>query len=300
MKTEIEHIQHLLQKSKVQVQRDFEEWWSKKSRSSVNKSTMSPRAAWHTPPPHLSGLSANQSHQEQTRLSRVSPTSSHCLRRHQEAIAAQFSHLQQSAGSEDRLPQQPPGSRGEHRTGQDWGEGRRDGTKTYHSSRQPAGGGSGAEHGTGQDHRGGRRDGTKPGSLYHSSWQQADSLSPPVAASDVQTRRNERTPCTRSPQGTTKSPEQEYLSKKKHLFPADTDHSLHSHSLRCVLVSWTFGFVVEQDTIVRTELIKPIAHRKCISGWGHIDSTSSLIMPVLIDYLQVKEVWVVVVVVGGV
>ena len=38
VKTEIEHVQHLLQKSKVQIQRDFEEWWKQHSK-------LSPRAA---------------------------------------------------------------------------------------------------------------------------------------------------------------------------------------------------------------------------------------------------------------
>ena len=46
MKTEIEHVQHLLQKSKVQIQRDFEEWWKQHS---TNRK-LSPRAAWHMPP----------------------------------------------------------------------------------------------------------------------------------------------------------------------------------------------------------------------------------------------------------
>ena len=236
MKTEIEHVQHLLQKSKVQIQRAFEEWWGKKSQSSVNKSTVSPRAAWRTPPPHLSGPPTNQSHQEQAQSSQISPTSSHRLKRHQEAIAAQFSHLQQqSTGSEGRRHhQQPPSSGGEHRTGQDRAGGHRDGTKTYHSSRQLAGGG--AEYGTGQDHGGGGGGGAKPGSLrYHSSWEQADSFSPPVAARDVQ-RENGKTH-TRSPRGMTNSPKHEHLSKKKHLFPADTDHNLNSHSLRFVLAS---------------------------------------------------------------
>ena len=31
LKTEIEHIQHLLEKAKVQLQKDFEQWWSQQS-----------------------------------------------------------------------------------------------------------------------------------------------------------------------------------------------------------------------------------------------------------------------------
>jgi len=31
MKTEIEHVQHLLEKAKVQLQKDFETWWKQQS-----------------------------------------------------------------------------------------------------------------------------------------------------------------------------------------------------------------------------------------------------------------------------
>ena len=34
LKTEIEHIQHLLEKAKMQLQRDFEQWWSQQSANS--------------------------------------------------------------------------------------------------------------------------------------------------------------------------------------------------------------------------------------------------------------------------
>ena len=33
LKTEIEHVQHLMEKSKVQLQRDFEVWWTQQSSS---------------------------------------------------------------------------------------------------------------------------------------------------------------------------------------------------------------------------------------------------------------------------
>jgi len=31
LKTEIEHIQHLLEKSRMQLQKDFEEWWEQQT-----------------------------------------------------------------------------------------------------------------------------------------------------------------------------------------------------------------------------------------------------------------------------
>ena len=31
LKTEIEHVQHLHEKAKLQVQRDFEQWWEKQT-----------------------------------------------------------------------------------------------------------------------------------------------------------------------------------------------------------------------------------------------------------------------------
>ncbi len=31
LKTEIEHIQHLLEKAKVKLQKDFEQWWNQQS-----------------------------------------------------------------------------------------------------------------------------------------------------------------------------------------------------------------------------------------------------------------------------
>ena len=34
LKTEIEHIQHLLEKAKVKLQKDFEQWWNQQSSNS--------------------------------------------------------------------------------------------------------------------------------------------------------------------------------------------------------------------------------------------------------------------------
>ena len=80
MKTEIEHVQHLLQKSKVQIQRDFEEWWKQHS---TNRK-LSPRAAWHTPPLPLrpgSQSSVGTTRQQE----REKSPSGRGLSRHQEA-----------------------------------------------------------------------------------------------------------------------------------------------------------------------------------------------------------------------
>eukprot|EP00794_Sanderia_malayensis_P020071 gene20071-22040_t len=53
MKTEIEHLQHLLEVSKVQMQKDFETWWSESvgKRSHENNAHISStKTAWRTPP----------------------------------------------------------------------------------------------------------------------------------------------------------------------------------------------------------------------------------------------------------
>lgn len=96
MKTEIEHIQHLLQKSKVQIQREFEEWWKRTNNSSISSDDkdIGTKGAWHTPPA--------SSPSKDTRIR----SSSH-RRRHQQAIAAQFSHAGTTAVMDDRL-QSPP------------------------------------------------------------------------------------------------------------------------------------------------------------------------------------------------
>jgi len=52
LKTEIEHMQHLLEKSKVKLQKDFEIWWSEQSLNSNQSQTSigNVRSAWKTPP----------------------------------------------------------------------------------------------------------------------------------------------------------------------------------------------------------------------------------------------------------
>ena len=89
-KTEIEHVQHLLQKSKVQIQR---EWWKQHS---TNRK-LSPRAAWHTP--HLPLRPGSQSSAETTRQQEGEESpSERGLSRNQEAIAAQMAHQQRTGG----------------------------------------------------------------------------------------------------------------------------------------------------------------------------------------------------------
>ncbi|XP_041351930.1 kinesin-like protein KIF6 [Gigantopelta aegis] len=54
MKSEIEHLQHLLEKSKVKLMKDFELWWADQSASTGNvppsMKSVDPRTAWRTPP----------------------------------------------------------------------------------------------------------------------------------------------------------------------------------------------------------------------------------------------------------
>ncbi|XP_063958101.1 kinesin-like protein KIF6 [Lytechinus pictus] len=57
MKTEIEHLQHLLERSRLQLQKDFEVWWAEQSASVQNQAAPSPHRppsnpskAWRTPP----------------------------------------------------------------------------------------------------------------------------------------------------------------------------------------------------------------------------------------------------------
>lgn len=48
LKTEIEHLQHLLEKAKVKMQKDFEIWWAEQA--AFSKPPDEVRAAWKTPP----------------------------------------------------------------------------------------------------------------------------------------------------------------------------------------------------------------------------------------------------------
>lgn len=48
LKTEIEHLQHLLEKAKVKMQKDFEIWWAEQA--AFSKPPEEVRAAWKTPP----------------------------------------------------------------------------------------------------------------------------------------------------------------------------------------------------------------------------------------------------------
>ncbi|XP_071495636.1 kinesin-like protein KIF6 [Diadema antillarum] len=57
MKTEIEHLQHLLEKSRLQLQKDFEIWWAEQSTNvqgqvapSPHRPPSNPSKAWRTPP----------------------------------------------------------------------------------------------------------------------------------------------------------------------------------------------------------------------------------------------------------
>ena len=56
LKTEIEHLQHLLEKSKVQMQKDFEAWWNEQSSFTQRTSNKKTSTAWKTPTPPLSPI----------------------------------------------------------------------------------------------------------------------------------------------------------------------------------------------------------------------------------------------------
>ena len=227
MKTEIEHIQHLLQKSKVQVQREFEEWWKKRTRprQASGASATSPRPAWPTPPP-LSGSSTQQS-QETT------PTSGGGgLKRHQVAIAAQVSrHLH--GGQLTNKPPGPPnsdpagdsappprGSRGRGVESVDMPPEQASPQRPLREEWERAG-----EEGGGSAVRGGGGGGVVGtdgrGGLYQDSWQPADSLSPPSHAGCGEGRvaSSDRSSLERSGE--------RHLPKKKHLFPTILDFDSH-------------------------------------------------------------------------
>lgn len=199
MKTEIEHVQHLLQKSKVQIQRNFEEWW-KKSQQSSNKK-LSPRAAWHTPPlllrPGTQSSASTLEHEVSQSGSRPS--------RHQAAIAAQFTHQHTSSGDRGNSRQSlsPPGSVARTERG----------LKTQMVGQVDSRSGDGTRMAGTLGLSSGRAEGTttKNGSVYPSSWQQANSFSLQTAL-----------PETPASPGAT----DQYLSKQRALFPTKLD----SHS----------------------------------------------------------------------
>ena len=56
LKTEIEHLQHLLEKSKVQMQKDFEVWWNEQSSLTHRTQNKKFSTAWKTPTPPLSPI----------------------------------------------------------------------------------------------------------------------------------------------------------------------------------------------------------------------------------------------------
>ncbi|XP_067680992.1 kinesin-like protein KIF6 [Haliotis asinina] len=74
MKTEIEHLQHLLEKAKVKLMKDFELWWAEQSANAQDQSIPqsvrgSVKSAWRTPP--LTPLQHNQRNYTQEVISPV-------------------------------------------------------------------------------------------------------------------------------------------------------------------------------------------------------------------------------------
>lgn len=197
MKSEIEHIQHLLQKAKVQVQREFEQWWKQ-----TRTSTSPPRAAWYTPPP-ASGSSA-QSRQS----SRQRP------RRHQVAIAVQYS--QGGSGGQPLSPTEPSGQYSSP-SGPPNENSNKESQEARLAEQNSSGRGLGSirEDGARRVPGGAMERVTKQSSPYRGSWQQAESLSPPKP-----TRDGER---GRSPPVSEHKYDERYLTKKKQLFSASKD-----------------------------------------------------------------------------
>ncbi|XP_066282869.1 kinesin-like protein KIF6 [Branchiostoma lanceolatum] len=61
LKTEIEHLQHLLEKARLQMQKDFELWWAEQTvNAHAPKPPQEPPAAWKTPP--ISPINAPHHH----------------------------------------------------------------------------------------------------------------------------------------------------------------------------------------------------------------------------------------------
>ena len=209
MNTEIEHVQHLLQKSKVQIQRDFEEWWKQHS---TNRK-LSPRAAWHTPAlPLRPGLqsSAGTTRQQEGEES----PSGRGLSRHQEAIAAQMAHQQRTGGDKR-------------------GSGSSKGRASSVLSQVDSNSSNRADVNSvdARPRHGSRVEGamtTKHGAGYQSSWQQADSISfsPRTATARTATAQTAKH----------SSPGDQFLSKQRTLFPTG-QNKLVSNQIRWSLIN---------------------------------------------------------------
>ncbi|XP_053488387.1 kinesin-like protein KIF6 isoform X2 [Ictalurus furcatus] len=77
LKTEIEHLQHLLQRSKVKLQKDFEDWWTQEAARLQNQSSESTRAGRNQDNSHCTPSSSSlHDHQfdNQERAQRHQPT----------------------------------------------------------------------------------------------------------------------------------------------------------------------------------------------------------------------------------
>ena len=218
MKTEIEHIQHLLQKSKVQIQQEFDEWWKRTHCS--NKST-TPKEAWYTPPDSSSSKSQETSRQDHFR-------GHHSLRRHQQAIVDQISNPDKSSGHQTlSSPQTLPSYKSEGTDLRSKGQLSKNNVSSITSPHLGmTAGGMMMSSGDGikdlssvgieklKEHQ----------SLYCSStssksWQPASSLSPPSGG----------TLSTEATSPTAKYSEK-YKPKRKHLFPQNRSH--HENQIR--------------------------------------------------------------------
>ena len=76
LKTEIEHLQHLLERSKVKLMKDFEIWWAEQG--AVNQDQQAPppvghaKNAWRTPPMSPSGRAPQSLYQDSSQVWEIS------------------------------------------------------------------------------------------------------------------------------------------------------------------------------------------------------------------------------------
>ncbi|XP_025103879.1 kinesin-like protein KIF6 isoform X2 [Pomacea canaliculata] len=114
MKTEIEHLQHLLEKAKVKLMKDFELWWAQQT-TAINEteSKAAIRTAWKTPPltpPNSSVYSQKSYGETQSLLSDTDSKLSQHLHsgRHSHTMAANFTGQKMERADTHLLNQEKP------------------------------------------------------------------------------------------------------------------------------------------------------------------------------------------------
>ncbi|XP_070179968.1 kinesin-like protein KIF6 isoform X2 [Littorina saxatilis] len=125
MKTEIEHLQHLLENAKVKMMKDFEMWWAQQSAQNQAPNAQGGiRNAWNTPPitpPSRSGVP-------------VTPTSSSSQRNYSQDF------MREGDIAEPRIMDGRPPSGSRRTMAANLGKSARDGTFTMNAGKQNGGG----------------------------------------------------------------------------------------------------------------------------------------------------------------